>query len=496
MRFIDLLCGAGGLSTGFVEAGGELVLGINHWDVCLRTHAANHPTAEHLRADLTDFQMRYLPKADVLAAGVICTESSPAGGNAAPTNQLSLLDGDEEFQTLPPQAFERTRATAWTVVRAAEAQRFSAILVENVVEFTSRWLLFPDWIRTMATLGYKAHYTCVSSAHIGDDSNTPAPQWRDRVYILFLPKGARKPDLEPRPRAYCFECGRDVRARQSWRDPRVRIGKYKQQYDYRCPNTSCHRAIVEPYVRPAADIIDWSNIGGRIGDRKKPLADTTMRRIESGLRKFSYDPSCINVNHGAEGGDRAFDPSDRPLPTRATKQGEALLVPTGGSWNTEPTTVHDPMRTRTTRESEALVTVDPLIVEFRNHQTVAPASNPVTTIAANGNHHGLLTGPDFTRGSAKTQHRLVIPYRKAATRTTADPLLTMATRDSAALVSTAVNADDCYFRMLQAREQLLAQRFPPEYIVHGTQAEQTVQAGNAVSVNVAHWIGKQLMAVL
>jgi len=34
------------------------------------------------------------------------------------------------------------------------------------------------------------------------------------------------------------------------------------------------------------------------------------------------------------------------------------------------------------------------------------------------------------------------------------------------------------------------------YVVHGNQGEQTMQAGNAVSVNVAHWIGRQIVGAL
>ena len=40
--------------------------------------------------------------------------------------------------------------------------------------------------------------------------------------------------------------------------------------------------------------------------------------------------------------------------------------------------------------------------------------------------------------------------------------------------------------MLKAREHLRAQRFPDTYTVTGNAAEQTMQAGNAVSANVAH----------
>ena len=50
--------------------------------------------------------------------------------------------------------------------------------------------------------------------------------------------------------------------------------------------------------------------------------------------------------------------------------------------------------------------------------------------------------------------------------------------------------------MISPRERISAQRFPGTYVVLGTQAEQAIQAGNAVSVNVARWIGERIAAVL
>lgn len=498
--WIDLLCGAGGSTTGLVEAGHKVILGINHWKLAIETHAANHPDCEHAVMTLTDaFPMRRLPKADALWASVICTEISPAGGKPRETDQLDLLDllkeERDEWNSLSKEAFEATRVTAWCVLRAAEAKRFKAVVVENVVEFGLDWILFPRWLQCMEDLGYRYQIVCVSSAHVGDDVNLRAPQWRDRMYVVFTLKTIRKPDLEPRPLAPCLACGEDVHAVQSWNNPGgVRIGKYRRDYAYRCPNSRCRHALVEPYVRPASDIINWNDLGTRIGDRKKPLAETTMTRIRAGLIKFPYRPSSITLTHGKDSGDRAYAVEDRPLPTRTAKQGDALLVPTGGSWNTDAVPVDVPLRTRTTRESEALLTVDPFLIEYRNHATASPASDPLSVVTAQGNHHGLVTHAGTI--PAQARNTLVVPYRKAAVKTAAEPVHTLSTRDSAALVRSAPDINECYFRMLKPREQLEGQRFPKKFRVYGNQAEQTMQAGNAVSVNVARWIGHRLEPVL
>lgn len=440
-----------------------------------------------------------------IADGIVvhnCTEISPAGGRRRQSDQLDLLelledDEAESFKELTPEAFERTRATAWCVVRACEAKRFPYVVIENVVEFATDWILFKTWIKAMTELGYeRPQILCVTSAHVGDDDNLQAPQWRDRIYLEFRLKGMPKPDLEPRPRAFCFACGTDVRAKKAWYDPKVRIGKYLRDYCYRCPNTRCRHATVEPYVRPAASVINWDDLGQRIGERKTRLAPTTMDRIRAGLAKFPHTPSSITLTHGKNGTDRAYAVAERPFSTRTLKQGDALLVPTGGSWNTSCSDVSEPMRTRLTRESEALVTVDPepFVITYRNNAQPSLATDPLSGVTAQGNHHGLVTpGQPIP---AELRNTLVIPYRKAAVKTAGEPVHTLSTRDSAALLRSAVDVDECRFRMLKPREQLGAQRFPGKYIVVGNQAEQTMQAGNAVSVNVARHIGERIKAVL
>ncbi|MFD0146185.1 MULTISPECIES: DNA cytosine methyltransferase [unclassified Streptomyces] len=475
LTFTDIFCGAGGSSTGLVSAGYELKLAANHWARAIETHSANHPDAEHLIADVNNYDMRRLPKTDILWASPICTEISPAGGRKRTKGQLSLM----EYGSVPDAAWERTRATAYDVIRATEVHRYKAVLCENVVEFAVDWELFAWWRTGIEMLGYNSQVVSASSAHLGGSGNDGAPQWRDRIYIVFTRKGIPMPDVKPRPRAWCPACGEDIDAVQSWRPGRT-IGKYRQQYDYRCPNSICRHTIVEPYVRPAASIIDWSNTGSRIGDRTKPLAAATMARIRKGLEQYPETRTVLTVNHSGHDG-RAFPADAAPLPSRTVKIGEGLLVPSGGTWNTESTHTGQPMRTRMANPKgfEALVAA-PFVIEYRRNGGAEPVGRPLATLTARGNHHGL-----------------VIPYRNAAPKTTAEPMLTLATKDSAGLVSAPAPAvEDCYFRMVQPREQLLAQRFPMDYVVHGNKGEQTMQAGNAVSVNAAQWLGERVKAVL
>jgi DNA (cytosine-5)-methyltransferase 1 len=523
ITFTDIFCGAGGSSIGLAAAGFELKLAANHWPRAIETHAKNFRDAEHLCADVSNYDMRRLPTTDVLWASPICTEISPAGGRRRTGAQLDLLAQGPVAQA----GFERTRATFMDVIRATEVHRYKAVLVENVVEVATDWELFDWWVGGMKILGYNVQFTSVSSAHVGDETNPHAPQWRDRLYMTFTREGIRLPDMTPRPLAWCYECGELVQAVQSWRKNRGRkIGKYRQQYDYRCPLAACRHALVEPYVLPAATAIDWTDLGQRIGDRKKPLAANTMRKIQAGLEMFG-EPTMVTVTHGTDGDGRAYPAAAGPLPTRTVKIGDGLaspgyLVPCGGTWRSEPTGLREPMPTRTTRENDGMV-VPPFITVLRRNGTATGIDDALSTVSAGGNHHGLTVPPGaegafyvknygprlnprhaakaieepFGTVTCRDHHALVIPYRRGGKAHHTDrPLSTIATRDGHGLVHTAIRVEDCHYRMLSPREQLRAQRFPDTYQVTGNKAEQTAQAGNAVSSNVSQWAGTQLAAVL
>lgn len=524
----DMFCGAGGSAIGLTKAGLILKTALNHWDRAIETHAYNFPDAEHLCEDVNRYDLRRLPRTAVLWASPICTELSPAGGKKKTRGQTDIL---EELGHVPAAGLERTRATFWDVIRAVEIHRYKIVLIENVVNVASDWELFDVWLSGMTTLGYEVQFVSVSSAHVGDEDNDPAPQWRDRLYMVFNRKDVHAPDVDPRPLAWCFQCAEIVSARQSWKRPGVRrIGKYGQQYSYVCPSTSCRHASVEPFVLPAAAAIDWSDPGTRIGDRKrtatKPegLAPATIRRIRAGLDEF----------------------------------GGALLAPAGGTWNDNASSVEDPMRTRTTRETEGLaippfmmsvnhdgdgrrylpesrplpsrttkigdaVIIPSLVGELRRNSNARPAGgDSLNTVTAGGNHHYLATpgafiskhhgGLDYARiehmnkpltdplGTvvARPNMSLVIPYRRGSTAYPADdaPLSTVATHEQHGIATAAIDIEDCYFRMLKPREHLRAQRFHDSYVVLGNSSEQTMQAGNAVSSNVAQWLGAASLKVL
>ncbi|MGZ3147292.1 DNA cytosine methyltransferase [Lentzea chajnantorensis] len=569
ITYTDIFCGAGGSSIGLTAAGFELKLAANHWDRAIETHAANFRDAEHLCADVSNYDMRRLPRTDVLWASPICTELSPAGGRKKSRGQLDLLADLNEHGPVSTDALTRTRATFHDVIRATEVHRYKAVLVENVTNVASDWELFDWWVQGMCQLrpGYNVQYVSVSSAHIGGPGNPHAPQWRDRLYIVFTRKDIALPDVAPRPVAYCTSCDQVVEAVQSWKRPERRaIGKYGQQYLYRCPNSRCRHAVVEPYVLPASAAIDWSDLGQVIGERTKPLAAKTIKRIQAGLDMFAEPIVAAAGGNTWErpGSDyvRAWPALRSPAMARTGTPGDGVavppfLAPAGGTWNEAPSPIAAPMRTRTTRDTDALVcppvmvsvnhdghgraypadarplpsrttkigdglaVAPPFVAELRGGgSTARPVAHPLATVTAGGNHHGLVVPQDafVTRhygGHAPSKsrpvtqplgavtasggnHSLVVPYRRGAKPHRADtqPISTVATREQHGLMHAGYAVEDCRFRMLKPSEHLAAQRFPASYIVTGNSGEQTMQAGNAVSSNVAQWLATRLAQVL
>ncbi|QRY62739.1 DNA cytosine methyltransferase [Gordonia sp. PDNC005] len=508
LTLADFFCGAGGSSTGALMVPGvTLRAAANHWDRAIETHAANHPDADHIHADISQYEPSLFPRTNLGWFSPSCTKHSVAQGKRLHDAQPDLFG-----EVLPDAAAERSRATMWDVVRFTEYHAYEAVIVENVVEVT-KWPPYGAWLAAMDSLGYDHQLVMLNSMHaqlMGDG----APQSRDRFYCVFWRKGNRRPDLHrlTRPRAVCPTCG-PVRAMQSWKKPGNTIGKYRSQYVYRCPNVACRNAIVEPIVRPAADIIDWSLEGQRIGDRARPLADKTMARIQAGIDRY-WAPLIIEASgntydaadpkhpaHGRTDGYMRAWPTNDPLRTVHTTGGKALVVPVEGREGKVARSAADPLRTATARNetglaflaqfrernrlldphSEPLTTVvadgagqmlvqpsDAFIAELRGGgSTVRPVADPLATVTASGNHHGLVT-----------------PYYGASksAQTSDAPMPTVTTVERAGLATGAtIDIDDVRFRMLEPREYSRAMDFPADYQMLGTRREQVRLAGNAVT---------------
>lgn len=447
----DLFCGAGGSGQGALNVPGlQLRMAANHWRRAIDSHQANFPTVDHDCADISQVEPRRYPRTSILWASPECTNHSAAKGRKR--RAAAGQDGLFADASVDPGAV-RSRATMWDVPRFAEHHRYRAVLVENVVE-AARWELFPAWLHAMDCLGYAHRVVWANSMHFPAGVAPRAPQSRDRMYVVFWRRGQNAPQLELRPAAVCPTCG-PVSARQVFkRADRPAWGRYRAQYLYRCPNSSCRFSVVEPEVLPAASVIDWSAPGQRIGDRAVPLADATVARIRVGLSRYARRPLLVPA--GGTWNDRAVSVS-APFRARTTREAEALVVPYYGTGTARPTDA--PLGTQTTRDRFGVA----FIAELRGGgSTARTVAAPLATVTAAGNHHGLV--------SAGTPANVAV--------------------DAVPMV------DDCTFRMLEPDEIAAAMAFAPGYQVLGSKRDRVRQLGNAVTPPAAEFLLRAVVASL
>jgi site-specific DNA-cytosine methylase len=213
----DMFCGAGGSSTGALEVPGVTIkTAMNHWARAIETHNANHPETDHVCADIQITDPRYIATSDILWASPECTNHSVAKGKKRVTNQHDLF-GD----SIADEAADRSRATMWDVPRFAEWHKYKLIITENVVD-AAKWVMFDAWLMAMSALGYEHHIVYMNSMH-AQLGGLPAPQSRDRMYVMFWLKGNRRPNFDLlMPLAHCKTCDETVRCVQSWKNPAYR----------------------------------------------------------------------------------------------------------------------------------------------------------------------------------------------------------------------------------------------------------------------------------
>ncbi|SDK80161.1 DNA cytosine methyltransferase [Arthrobacter sp. ok362] len=500
----DMFCGAGGSSTGALEVPGVTIkTAMNHWARAIETHNANHPETDHVCADIQITDPRYIATSDILWASPECTNHSVAKGRKRITNQADLFG-----ESIADEAADRSRATMWDVPRFAEWHKYKLIITENVVD-AAKWVMFDAWLMAMDALGYHHHIVYMNSMH-AQLGGLPAPQSRDRMYVMFWLKGNSRPNFDLlMPLAHCTACDETVRCVQSWKNPNYRWGRYKAQYVYRCPNSKCRNSIIEPGWLPAASAIDWKLRGQRIGDRTKPLVPKTMARIAAGLKRYHGKAVSIDAVRGAE----IISPvHSEPFQTQTTSYTRSLLVPVEGREGKVAQLASDVMRTQTTRNETGLLAL-PLIMRNNSSrgsgaEMSKPATEPMGTITTAG-HQSLIATP----GS----HLLMEYYGNGQMHPVSKAIPTISTTDRFAMVTTmrgtspehlaASNApttdpfgtfsaggqhhgitewtvpdiEDCEFRMLEPYEISAGMAFPKSYIMTGNKREQVKQAGNAVT---------------
>jgi DNA (cytosine-5)-methyltransferase 1 len=509
---IDLFCGAGGLSTGLALACEDLnrdveLTAVNHWGTAIETHECNHPWARQLSATVEELHPpAVIPgdetTIDLLVAAPECTHFSTARGGKPVT--------------------EQQRASPWHVLDWLEKLDVQNIVLENVSEFeqwgpidedgtpTRNGEIFEAWVNSLHALGYSVDWRTLNAADYGD------PTTRKRLFV---------------------------------------VGRKGKRAEFPTP-THSHEGTdpgTDPW-RPASEIIDWSDLGTSIWQRSHPLVNNTMQRIAEGIRRHCGDrlepfadvvgtlgktevtqlqneivPAtdagataedrdspflvngsmpvpvspersgrCVPYLLGQHGGSRPRATNAMPVPTIATRgaiglyQPQTVLLPEDGASQARqsPTTDEPAKDSLATTPSQAPDEhmVSPYLVPYYSERAgqvprTHEIEQPVPTITATGSDAYL------------AQPFLVEYYGNGGARSVNDPLPTVTTRDTFALVLPEQFpwGLDIRFRMLHPRELAAAMGFPPAYEIIGNKTDTTKQIGNAVPVNLATALCKQML---
>ena len=529
LTLTDMFCGAGGSSTGATQVPGiHVVIAANHWDLAIETHNLNHPDTDHAAVDLHQEDPRFFPKTDAAWMSPECTKWSQANGSDLPAIEEGLFE-----DPLSSDAANRSRLLMFDCLRFIEHHQYRAVVIENVVDIATQAkyrLAWHEWRTRLLALGYRFRVVSLNSMH-AQTYGDPAPQSRDRIYIVCWREGERAPDVEHilRPKAYCPRCDEIVSSIQAWRNGRT-VGKYRTQYDYRCPKVSCRGQVVEPAYLPAAAAIDWTIPGERVGTRLKPK---TMMRIAAGIARYwgpihieasgnQYD--AADPKHPQHGDPNAYYRAwsvEDVIRTLHTQETKALVVPMEGRDGKEARPIGEPLRTQTTRLENGLAQ-PPFIAEMYGTSTARPITEPAGTFTAGGNHHALVAPyygtareaypADRPLGTLTTVDRYALVHRNntgGAEMTTPvmEELRTLTTAGHQALIQASPRGGrppispqdmaaamemvpEVSFRMFKPHEVAAGMAFPGEYrwdVIDpktGRQASDrnlTKMAGNAVT---------------
>ncbi len=495
---VDLFAGGGGMSEGIrLALNRHPDFALNHNADALSMHAANHPQTRHLIADV-----RELNPYDIVRY--------PNGSRNRTVGYLHLSPDCRDFsQAKGGQPRDRKiRALSWVAIYWAGTVRPEIVSLENVAQILKWGQMIakrdPKTRRVVkldGTVAAKGEYVPLRDQFLVPDPKRLGATWKRFVSIL-------------RGMGYVVEYRVDRACNQGVATFRERLMMYA-----RCdgqpivwPEPTHAREPAEDKLRfkPAADAIDFSIPGKSIFGRKKALADATQRRLAIGVGRevlTKANPFIISLTH--QGGDR-IHPITNPLPTvTSAHRGEfalaaPVLVQTGygerrgqaprvldlqkplgaivagggkhalgvaylaqmnGGFNdlrgVPGRDLREPMSSITQKGSQQqLVTAH--LVHLRGNCDARSVEDPLHTISAAGQHHGLveciLSRDDFDgakRVAAFLRHYGVIPQ---GDENDVSGVLLYIDGVQYAIV-------DIHLRMLVPRELFNAQGFPRDYII-------------------------------
>lgn len=414
---VDLFAGGGGMSSAIESALGRHVdIAINHDADAISMHEANHPQTHHYCADVFEVCPRE------------ATSGRPVGhlhGSPDCTHFSQAVGGQPRSKAI--------RSLGWVIPRWAGQVKPRSISMENVKQMRQWGPLIAKRCKQTGramkldgTVAAPGERVPVQEQFLIPDPKHTGRTWRRFIRVL-------------REQGYQVEHKTMVAADYGAATTRERLYLFARR-DGRpivWPEPTHHEkpAPGQKKWRPAADHIDFTDLGQSIFERKKPLADATMRRIAKGMKKFVIDsadpfivelanwsnrngvqstadplrtitawprggsmavasPALVPLTH--QGGDRVYDPA-RPIPTiTAANRGEialasAVIVP--NTTGNPPKSANTPAPTITTAGNQLLAAATLVQAAYGDGQPgraqrwgsgVRDIEQPLNTITASG----------------------------------------------------------------------------------------------------------------
>ncbi|WP_275261522.1 DNA cytosine methyltransferase [Citrobacter freundii] len=424
---VDNFAGGGGASTGIELAIGRSAdIAINHDENAIAMHKTNHPETLHYCESVFDV--------DPVAA----TGGNPVGlaWFSPDCRHFSKAKGAKPVK-------KEIRGLAWIVLRWALAKRPRVMMLENVEEFKTWGPLLPAEPQNPNLVGDDL------AAFVGPvippyDAQRPDPARAGETFEAFV--GMLSTGIPADHPALAEVCeflsiergseqaqklvdglGYDVDYRElracDYGAPTIRKRFFMVMRCDGCPiqwpavthgdpkSLEVQSGRLMPW-RTAAECIDWNVPALSIFDRKKPLAENTLKRIARGIQRFvieSASPFIVKCNHTTTKGKyNCFrgQALSEPLQTITKTHGYALAVPHLTKFRTGATgqPVTEPVPTVTAGTSKrpggnghALGIVEAAIAPFVGRQFGASvghrADEPSATITAGGGGKSQLVTP-------------------------------------------------------------------------------------------------------
>ncbi|WP_421648141.1 DNA cytosine methyltransferase [Kosakonia cowanii] len=371
--------------------GRSVDIAINHDPNAVAMHSTNHPDTLHYCESVYDIDP--------------CTASAgrPVGlaWFSPDCRHFSKAKGAKPVE-------KSIRGLAWIVIRWALAVRPRVMMLENVEEFRTWGPLLvaemrPDPARTGETFeafcgmlscgipaGHPALAECCEFLGIAADGEQ-AQQLVAGLGYAVDHRELRACDFgAPTIRKRFFMVMRCDGVPVAWPEPTHGDPK----------SLAGQNGKLKPW-RTAAECIDWSIPAPSIFDRKKPLAENTLKRIARGIQRFVIDsasPFIVKCNHTTTKG--KYDcfrgqALAEPLQTITKTHGYAIATPvmaplfagTGGSeFQMRPRPVNKPFFTLLTQNRTNVIApvLAPLIARQFGASIGHRADEPSATITAGG----------------------------------------------------------------------------------------------------------------